>query len=61
MKNVNIEFSPEFMNEYDGSAEQLTSLISRIEAIIKNDSLIDNASSITFESNTFDHILEITL
>lgn len=57
----NIVFSPEFMNEYDGSVDQLTSLISSIEVMIKNDSLIDNASSMTFSSTTFDYILEITV
>lgn len=57
-----IKFAPDFIKNYDGTPEQLLSLISTLEKMLHSDEDLDNlASSITYNSNSFDKVLSINI
>jgi hypothetical protein len=59
MKNVNIAFSPEFINEFNGSYQELELIVTNIKKMINGNTLMDNSSSMTFDTDGFDKILDI--
>lgn len=59
MKTKNITFSTEFLSEFNGSVEDLKNIQDMLANILSD---LDNcASSITYNSNGYDKILEIKL
>jgi hypothetical protein len=57
----NITFSPEFINEFDGTHQELSLLIANIKSLMANDNMNNSATSMTFNTGGFDQIVEITI
>lgn len=55
----NITFSPEFINEFDGTYQELISLINRIQSALSSNAI--NDSAVIFDTGGFEQILEITI
>lgn len=57
-----IKFSPDFIDAYEGTAEDLSNIIGKLTAILNSGEDLENfASSIVYGVNSFDKIISITL
>lgn len=57
----NINFSSEFKESFDGTAEQLTLIINNIQKLISSGDLKNNASSILYGDDLYDSVISITI
>ena len=57
---MNIKFSTQFQSEFDGTATDLSQLIDYLQKL-SPDQLTNNASSITYDVEGFDTIIEIKI
>lgn len=57
-----INFSPDFIKNYEGTPEELTSILNKLRELIKSGEDFDNfASSILFNDTSYDKILTIKI
>lgn len=57
---MNIKFSTQFQSEFDGTATDLSQLIDYLQKL-SPDQLTNNASSITYDVEGFETIIEIKI
>ena len=58
----NIKFSPEFEASFDGTADQLTHIITNIHELLSSGGILENnASSILYGNSSYDKIISINI